>query len=160
VPTATSWPGHGARTPRNCWSIYIWALLDSTRRHWSFPDVEPTHADVESRGKGSPSWRELRDQLQADLGARDYYVEMFAPYELAGQEPVVGSLSDDLADIYADLIRGILAWEAGDPTAAVWAWGFHFGHHWGEHATGALRALHALRDGYEYGEPDLSERTI
>ena len=38
---------------------------------------------------------------------------------------------------------GGLRWfEAGHPAEAVWVWGFHLVHHWGEHATSAIRALH------------------
>jgi len=32
---------------------------------------------------------------------------------------------------------------SGRRAAAVWEWGFGFRHHWGEHATGAIRVLHA-----------------
>jgi hypothetical protein len=30
----------------------------------------------------------------------------------------------------------------GRRAQAVWEWGFGLRHHWGEHATGAIRALH------------------
>jgi hypothetical protein len=124
------------------------------------PDVQPDRAEVEWEGKGYPTWRELYADLQSALGAREYYSEMFAPYELQGQDPVIGSLSDDLADIFSDVSRGLAAWDSKDYHGAVWEWRFHFGHHWGEHATGALRALHALRANYEYAEPDFPERAV
>lgn len=61
------------------------------------------------------------------------------PTESAG----IGSLSDDLGDIYRDVVTGLRAFESGRRAVAVWEWGFGFRHHWGEHATGAIRALHA-----------------
>jgi hypothetical protein len=74
----------------------------------------------------------------------NYYAEVFDPLPFPAEEPpVVGSLSDDIADIYRDVVSGLWAYEVGRRAAAVWEWGFGFRHHWGEHATGAIRALHA-----------------
>jgi hypothetical protein len=33
-------------------------------------------------------------------------------------------------------------YEAGQLAEARWQWCFHLIHHWGEHATSAIRALH------------------
>lgn len=69
----------------------------------------------------------------------DLYWEVFDPYEEA---PLVcGSLSDDLLDVYRDLRRGLLIYDAGKVGSAVWEWKFHFTNHWGDHAVDALRAL-------------------
>ena len=72
----------------------------------------------------------------------DYYAEVFDPTEVPGEAPVVGSLSDDLADIYRDVVTGLRAYHSGDRAGAVWAWSFCLHAHWGAHATGAMRALH------------------
>lgn len=77
---------------------------------------------------------------------QDHYRECFNPFELE-EEPVVGSLSDDLGDIYTDLREGLDILERGTPDDArdaLWAWRFGFESHWGEHATGAIRALYWL----------------
>jgi hypothetical protein len=58
------------------------------------------------------------------------------------ETPVVGSLSDDLADIYRDVVTGLRAYDRGDRAGAVWEWRFNLHAHWGAHATGAMRALH------------------
>lgn len=73
------------------------------------------------------------------FGDLDVYHEVFDPY--VDEPPVCGSLSDDLLDIYRDLKRGLVAYDAGQVGAAVWEWRFHFDHHWGDHAVDALRAL-------------------
>jgi hypothetical protein len=65
---------------------------------------------------------------------------MFDPYEL--DQPVAGSLSDDLLDVYRDVRRGLALWESRRDADAVWEWKFHFDAHWGAHAVDALRALH------------------
>ena len=72
----------------------------------------------------------------------EFYGEVFDPLPVPPEEPVVGSLADDLCDIYRDVVTGLRAYEAGLRAHAVWEWGFGFRHHWGEHATGAIRALH------------------
>ncbi len=72
----------------------------------------------------------------------DNYSEVFDPTEVPDDEPVIGSLADDLADIYRDVVTGLRAHERGDRANAVWEWSFGLRSHWGAHATGAVRALH------------------
>jgi len=71
-----------------------------------------------------------------------YYGEVFDPLPVPPEEPVVGDVGDDIADIYRDVATGLRLFEAGDEGEALWEWGFSFRIHWGEHATGAIRALH------------------
>jgi hypothetical protein len=73
----------------------------------------------------------------------DEYGTVFDPLAVSSGEPVVGSLADDIADIYRDVVTGLRAFEAGRMASAVWEWGFGFQHHWGRHASEAIRALHA-----------------
>lgn len=75
-----------------------------------------------------------------DFGAKDDYYEVFDPYVL--DEPVGGSMSDDLLDVYRDVRRGLTLWVASHTTEAIWEWRFSFDAHWGDHAVDALRALH------------------
>ena len=98
-------------------------------------------------------WREHAESLAAKLGARDLYLEMFAAYDFTTWEPVTGSLSDDLSDIYLDLSHGLALWRAGEEHTALWEWHFGFVFHWGEHLTSALRAIHTLAVDFEYAEP-------
>jgi hypothetical protein len=71
---------------------------------------------------------------------KDIYWEIFDPYEQS--EPVAGSLSDDVLDVYQDIARGLALWDAAHHLAAIWQWRFHFEVHWGDHAIDALRGLH------------------
>ena len=94
----------------------------------------------------SEEWSALFHALAAQIESRDAYREVFDPYE-PGDAPdageVQGSLADDLADIYRELRAGVIKWERGETGDALREWRFGFAHHWGEHATGALRALWA-----------------
>ena len=102
------------------------------------PDVGGDAPDCDARLTTSTLGRDLC----AKLGVLDYYREIFDPYEGESEEPVIGSLSDDIADIYADLAEGIACWNAGNHDGASWAWRFGFQTHWGKHLTSALRALY------------------
>lgn len=73
----------------------------------------------------------------------DLYGEVFDPTAFPPEEPVIGSLADDLADIYRDVVTGLRAYRQGRRDEAVWEWSFGMRTHWGGHATGAIRALHA-----------------
>ncbi|MGH3424514.1 MAG: DUF5063 domain-containing protein, partial [Nocardioidaceae bacterium] len=53
-------------------------------------------------------------------------------------------LSDDLADIAADLTHGLRHYEEGNRVEALWWWQYSYLNHWGNHAGAALRALQAV----------------
>jgi hypothetical protein len=72
----------------------------------------------------------------------DLYSDIYNPTIVPPGQPVVGSISDDLTDIYRDVIGGLRAYEKGERAAAVWEWSFGLHSHWGAHATSAVRALH------------------
>lgn len=80
-----------------------------------------------------------------DLGAVDLYYAVADPF--VRDELVVGSLMDDLADIYVDLREGIDLLAAGYASDALWHWRFNHDSHWGDHAVGALGALHRIAIG-------------
>ena len=75
----------------------------------------------------------------------NYYSQVFNPLPLPPDEPVVGDLADDLADIWRDLKKGLVLYDAGRIQAAVWEWRNGFNSHWGRHAAGAFFALHCWR---------------
>ena len=72
----------------------------------------------------------------------DLYGEVFDTLPVPPEQPVVGSLTDDITDIYRDVITGLREYESGRRAQAVWEWGSGLRQHWGKHATGAIRALH------------------
>lgn len=98
-------------------------------------------------------WNLLFDSLRSLIDEGDYYSVVFSPYAQPPDEPVTGSLADDIADIYRDLLDGLAKWRRGEVDAAVWEWWIGFTSHWGEHVTSALRALHALAADCDLGFP-------
>ena len=43
----------------------------------------------------------------------NYYSEVFNPIPVPAEEPVVGDLADDIADIYGDIERGLKLLDVG-----------------------------------------------
>ena len=87
-------------------------------------------------------WKDVFDRLQEALPGDDYYWTVEPSIE---KEPVelVGSLADDLADIYADVKPGLdLVAAGGSTSSAAREWRFSFWSHWGTHAVEALRVVH------------------
>jgi hypothetical protein len=83
--------------------------------------------------------------LGEKIGAYNRYWQVPDPFE--EEEPVAALLGEDLADLYGDLKRGLIAFDKGtehDAAEAAWHWRFSFGNHWGRHLVSALRALHYM----------------
>jgi hypothetical protein len=108
------------------------------------PDVEPTDSELPD-GPAREQWRERFAAVQRKLGDLGNYWTTLSTHGDDASEVVLLPLGDDLADIWRDLKRGLLALEGGAPSSDVtWEWRFGFYTHWGRHATEALRAVHAL----------------
>ncbi|MEV7194036.1 DUF5063 domain-containing protein [Streptomyces sp. NPDC093510] len=86
---------------------------------------------------------DLRERLAVLLDPIDVYSEVFDPYE-PRKAPVPCRISDDLADVVADLCHGLAHYKAGRTTEALWWWQFSYFSNWGSTASGALRALQSL----------------
>lgn len=101
------------------------------------PDVAPNTQSADEQTIPSPLAR-----LGALLGRYDSYLEVFDPYEEG--EPVRGLISDDLADIYLDLVEPLTAFDSGRVHDAIWSWRFSLRGHGGDHIVDAMRAVHRL----------------
>ena len=121
------------------------ALVRITRLYLAALDLPPPWTEgLDPR----PAQRVSDDEWKEVFAAAgclplDYYGELFDPLVTPPEEPVIGSLADDIADIYRDVVTGLREHQAGRPLRAIWEWGNNFQQHWGDHATGAIRALHA-----------------
>ena len=126
-------------------SLEIRELLASLLR---LVDLGLRLPDVEPESEFEPS---DPDSLQADadavarnlrriIGDIDFYWVVFDPRSLFS-DPSMGSLVDDLVDIYLELRRGLHLADTGHQVDATWTWRFSMRVHWGIHATGAIRTL-------------------
>ncbi|MGI8536021.1 MAG: DUF5063 domain-containing protein [Mycobacteriales bacterium] len=84
----------------------------------------------------------VREGLAEQLDPINSYVEVFDPY--ADDPPVPYRMSDDLADMGQDLVRGLQHYDAGRGREALW-WGQDtYLNSWGGSAGAALRALQSV----------------
>jgi hypothetical protein len=95
------------------------------------PDVGPD-ADVDP----------VRASLANVFDGLDEYADVVDP--LTNGEVVRGSLSDDIADVAADLAHGLRHYRAGRIDEALWWWQFSYLSTWGMRATTALRVLQSM----------------
>jgi len=89
------------------------------------PDVDPVRASLANLFEGL-----------------DEYADVVDP--LTNGEVVRGSLSDDLADVAADLAHGLRHYRAGRVDEALWWWQYSYLSTWGVRATTALRVLQSM----------------
>jgi len=84
----------------------------------------------------------LRTGLANLLDGLDEYADIVDP--LTSGEVVRGALSDDLADVAADLAHGLRHYRDGRVDEALWWWQFSYLSTWGVRATSALRVLQSM----------------
>ena len=84
----------------------------------------------------------LRAALANLFDGIDTYADIVDP--LTSLEVVRGTLSDDLADVAADLSHGLRHYRAGRFDEALWWWQFSYFSTWGFRATSALRVLQSI----------------
>jgi hypothetical protein len=122
------------------------------------PDL-PSEFDVTQQDYDTVARRMARSFAQ-----RNSYWCYFDPIDPdnLGDKPTCGMLSDDLSDIYRDILPGIRAWQSQRDEllhTIVFDWKIpNFGSHWGPHAISAMRALHALVFDWGFSEPNSSAR--
>jgi len=116
------------------------------------PDFTPAH-DASYKRVSVQEWSRLSRSLESRLGTRTWYSEVFDVYDRHDHSSLLGNLADDLSDIYGDLTNGFRCWRTGDRENAIWEWRYFLEIHWGEHATGALRALYWLQRTHDFSPP-------
>ncbi|HZL27638.1 MAG TPA: DUF5063 domain-containing protein [Acidobacteriaceae bacterium] len=119
--------------------LYAAALHFPEVKNVQFRDDFPDKDDMTTEQRFSLS-RRLRG-----LGFTDTYRLIYHPLENDPDDPMHGSLVDDLSDIWWDIKPGLnlLERKSDDWAPEVfWDWKESFQTHWGRHAIEALRALH------------------
>jgi hypothetical protein len=104
-------------------------------------DVVPSERFEPDAGP-DPDVDPVRASLANVFDGLDEYADVVDP--LTNGEVVRGSLSDDLADVAADLAHGLRHYRAGRIDEALWWWQFSYLSTWGVRATTALRVLQSM----------------
>ncbi len=117
-------------------------LLLAGGRLGAITDVIPEEQFEPDAGP-DPDVDELRGRLARLLEPIDAYTEVFDPYAV-NAETIACHLSDDIADVMADLLHGLQHYRAGRFNEAMFWWQCSYLTNWGSTASAALRALHSV----------------
>jgi hypothetical protein len=101
-------------------------------------DVVPSERFEPDAGP-DPDIDPVRSGLANLLDGLDEYADIVDP--LTSGELIRGSLSDDLADVAADLAHGLRHYRDGRVDEALWWWQYSYLSTWGVRAASALRVL-------------------
>jgi len=123
----------------------------------SLPDVElngdenPSNDNERQARRSHEEWQQLYNYLKQKLGDLNLYWQVFDPTK--DNEAILGSLADDIADIYFDLKEGFGLRQKHQtlPEKSIWCWRFGFYSHWGKHAMDALRTIHSILEDANLG---------
>ncbi|KJY38607.1 DUF5063 domain-containing protein [Streptomyces katrae] len=126
-------------------------LLLAGGRLGAYQDVLPEERYEPDLGP-EPDVDDLRERFAVMLEPVDVYSEVFDPYE-PRKAPVAHRISDDLADVVADLRHGLIHHQAGRITEALWWWQFSYFTNWGPTASATLRALQSLISHVRLNQP-------
>ena len=107
----------------------------------SLPALEPDTTGTDEPPFQTDKWDTLRRSLQEKIGSLDTYWQVFD--STRKEEPVQGSLSGDISEIYFDL-KHSLELEQTDAARSdvLFDWRLDFRSHWGRHLLGAMAAIH------------------
>lgn len=136
--------------------LYVDALVlpEAPEQHFKDGDAEREAEERIDRALSMEQRRELLNRLSLQFGKTwDKYRDVTDPYDASSQEANYGWLSDDLTDVFGELVSGLAAWDAGYRGHAVWDLKFMFERHWGQHVLGALVAIRTLAELYDLGYP-------
>ncbi len=107
------------------------AMVDIVPKERFEPDAGP-----------DPDLDAVREGLAVLLDGVDTYVEVADP--VLSPDVGRGDISNDLTAVAADLAHGLIHFDRGAVTEALWWWQFSYLSSWGERAAAALRAVFAL----------------
>src|SRR3954451_18595018 len=115
--------------------------LAAGTRLGAITDIVPSER-FEPDGGPAPDVDPVRANLANVFEGLDEYADVVDP--LMNGEVVRGSLSDDLADVAADLAHGLRHYRSGRVDEALWWWQFSYLSTWGVRATTGLRVLQSM----------------
>jgi hypothetical protein len=122
----------------------------------NLPDFN--QSNLYKRQMSNKIYFEIEKSLEKKFKRYNRYNEIYDNYNFDNIDPVQGSLSDDLADIYRDIKPGLRNWNLSSAKLRrdiVFSWKLDFEIHWGEHLTSVLRALYCLLYNHLEDEDDM-----
>lgn len=118
---------------------------------------EPVFDDAPERFVTEEDYNYVKEQVEQLLGADDSFLDVFHPDMSLSDTPIAAFVSENMADIYQELKDFAANYQTADTDImndALVACLQTFGEHWGQKLLGALRALHAVRFGEDFGQEE------
>ncbi len=116
------------------------------RLPWVSPSTGGTDSIDESVDTHASEQYRLSTKLREQLGNLDEYWDVFDPTQK--EEPILCSLSQDIAEIYMDLQDALKLQTTGASLEDMYFdWRLDFRSHWSRHATSALKVAIQISDG-------------
>jgi hypothetical protein len=109
------------------------------------PPLEPVFEDGNEKFVTEGDWLRIRNGFRSKLRSADDYLEIPDDKTIEPDEPVVASLSEDMADIYQDMKNFVLLYQTGTNEVmndAVWECRMNFENYWGHKLVNGLKAIH------------------
>jgi hypothetical protein len=127
------------------------------------PQLNPYFEDGNEKFVTESDWTSIHETLKEKFGTANDYLEVFDEKMNNSEEPVVSSISENMADIYQDMKDFLLLYQTGTVEVmndAVWECRMNFENFWGQKLVNSMRAIHKfIYSGEEIGkiENDVDE---
>ncbi len=113
----------------------------------SLPALDSFYDDANEKFVSEMDWNYIQKNLENKLGEFDEFLEVFDPRMQDRVEPIVMTISENLADIYQDVKDFIMLYRVGNNEImndAIWECKNTFNDYWGQKCLNVLRAIHHL----------------
>jgi hypothetical protein len=112
------------------------------------PDIEPDDSIQMEDHVSEENYNIIRTNVAVIMAEHDDYLDVFVEDMRFSDEPVLATVSENLADIYQDLKNFVQSYRDGvDETRqeAAAECRENFKHYWGQRAVNVMRVLHEVR---------------
>ena len=116
------------------------------------PATDPVLDEGNEKFVTEAEWDLIHSKVLRKLGQYDQYIEVFDPRMQENGDPFQASLSENLADIYQDLMDFLSLYRIGNTDImndALWECRLSFEQYWGQGLVNALGALNRIIYGSE-----------
>ncbi|MCE5347636.1 MAG: DUF5063 domain-containing protein [Bacteroidales bacterium] len=120
------------------------------------PQLTPFFEDGNEKFVTESDWTRINETLKEKFGTANDYLEVFDEKIKESEEPVLSSISENMADIYQDIKDFLLLYQTGTGEVmndAVWECRMNFENFWGQKLLNSMRAIHKfIYSGEEIGK--------
>jgi len=111
----------------------------------SLPEVEPVMEESPEKFVTEEKWKEIDEMIVVKLGEANDFPEAFDNSVSDSELPVIGSIAENLADIFQDMKDYLIVYSMGTVDLmndALWECRENSRLYWGQKLLSALRAIH------------------